>query len=127
MYRKENLDRLVELHNEARTNKWMWKKKKKLFKNVPLMEYAQEWANIMASKNKLYHSDMKNITDMGFIKAAENIAYGQDNTEDVMKSWMKSFGHRKNILNADFTDIGCGMSLSKNGQLYWCVCFGALP
>ncbi len=39
---------------------------------------------------------------------AENIAAGQRTPEAVMKSWMKSSGHRSNILNPDITHIGVG-------------------
>jgi len=87
------------------------------------MKYAQKWSNKIASQNKLYHSNMKDIMSIGFSLVAENIAYGQKSPEEVMKTWLKSSGHRSNILNSKFTEIGCGMSLSENGRLYWCVCF----
>ena len=87
------------------------------------MSYAQKWSNKMAVQNRLYHSSMKDIMALGFSGVAENIAYGQRSPEEVMKSWLKSPGHRSNILNSKFTEIGCGMSISGNGKLYWCVCF----
>lgn len=122
MYKLEQLDLLIDLHNDARINRWLWKSKP-LSKNVFLMKYAQKWANKMAVKDKLYHSSMRDIINLGFSNVAENIAYGQKTPEEVMKTWMKSMGHRNNILNSKFTDIGCGMSLSQDGRLYWCVCF----
>lgn len=122
MYRLEQLDLLIDLHNDARINRWLWKSKP-LSKNSFLMKYAQKWANKMAVQDKLYHSSMKDIMNLGFSSVAENIAYGQKSPEEVMKTWMKSMGHRNNILNSKFTDIGCGMSLSQDGRLYWCVCF----
>jgi len=121
-YRLEQLDELISLHNDARINKWLWKSQP-LSKNIYLMKYAQKWSNKMASQNKLYHSNMKDIMSIGFSLVAENIAYGQKSPEEVMKTWLKSSGHRSNILNSKFTEIGCGMSLSENGRLYWCVCF----
>ena len=48
--------------------------------------------------------------------AAENIAWGQLSAEEVMESWMNSFGHRDSILTADFTYIGIGYD--PNGH-YW--------
>ena len=40
--------------------------------------------------------------------AGENIARGQLSPEEVVKAWMKSSGHRANILNSSFTHIGVG-------------------
>jgi uncharacterized protein YkwD len=118
----EQLDILIDLHNEARISRWLWKSKP-LEKNSFLMNYAQQWSNKMAHKNKLFHSDMKDIMELGFSMVAENIAYGATSPEEVMKMWMNSSGHRSNILNSKFTEIGCGMSISQEGKLYWCTTF----
>lgn len=50
----------------------------------------------------------------------ENIAFGQRNPEAVMQSWMQSTGHRNNILNPGFTEIGVGF---QNGR--WVQVFGS--
>jgi uncharacterized protein YkwD len=121
-YRLEQLDELILLHNEARTNRWLWKSKPLIKSNI-LMKYAQKWSNKMAVQDKLYHRDMKDLLSLGFSLVGENIAYGQKSPNDVMQSWLKSYGHRSNILNSKFEEIGCGMSISQNGKLYWCVCF----
>ena len=39
---------------------------------------------------------------------AENIAWGQHNAEDVMRSWLASTGHRENILSKRATAVGIG-------------------
>jgi uncharacterized protein YkwD len=39
---------------------------------------------------------------------AENIAVGYKSAAAVVEGWMKSEGHRKNILNCDYTMIGIG-------------------
>jgi len=119
------IDDLVALHNDARRNKWLWKASP-LVKNDKLMLYAQNWANKMASGKGLVHSSMKDIMSLGFSSVAENIAVGQKSTEEVMRTWLNSSGHKRNILNGSFTDIGCGMSLSSSGKLFWCVCFGKI-
>lgn len=38
--------------------------------------------------------------------AGENLAYGQIDSEDVSDEWMKSPGHRKNIMSSNFTEVG---------------------
>ena len=53
----------------------------------------------------------------------ENIAYGQNSPEDVMNRWMNSSGHRANILNAEFEEIGVGCYV-KGSRKYWVQLFG---
>ena len=126
MYLENTMDELIQLHNDARINKWLWKAKP-LQKNNALMQYAQQWANKMAASNSLRHSDISSIMIiLQYTMVAENIAYGQNSAESVMQTWLNSSGHKKNIMNSKFTDIGCGMSLSIKGRPYWCVCFGRI-
>lgn len=54
--------------------------------------------------------------------AGENIAYGQTSPEAVMRAWMNSEGHRKNILNSSFTTIGVGYTVV-GGTPYWTQLF----
>ncbi|MDE5967294.1 MAG: CAP domain-containing protein [Lachnospiraceae bacterium] len=53
----------------------------------------------------------------------ENIAVGQTTPAMVMKAWMKSKGHRTNILNEAYTAIGIGV-FYHNKHYYWVQCFG---
>lgn len=52
--------------------------------------------------------------------AGENIAYGQTTPQAVVTAWMNSSGHRANILNANYKQIGVGYV--KNGN-YWTQMF----
>ncbi|MGW5400389.1 sigma-70 family RNA polymerase sigma factor [Streptomyces sp. NPDC003952] len=54
----------------------------------------------------------------------ENIARGQQTAAQVMDSWMKSQGHRENILNCSFKDIGVGIHTGAGGP-WWTQNFGA--
>ncbi|MGV9239476.1 sigma-70 family RNA polymerase sigma factor [Streptomyces nigra] len=54
----------------------------------------------------------------------ENIAMGQQTPEAVMESWMNSPGHRANILNCSFKDIGVGIHEGPGGP-WWTQNFGA--
>ena len=51
--------------------------------------------------------------------AGENIARGQITPEAVVNAWMNSSGHRANILNPSFTEIGVGYA---SGH-YWTQMF----
>ncbi|WP_211370283.1 CAP domain-containing protein [Nonomuraea turkmeniaca] len=50
----------------------------------------------------------------------ENIAAGQRTAAAVMKDWMSSSGHKRNILDCSYTHIGVGYASS-----YWTQVFAA--
>lgn len=54
----------------------------------------------------------------------ENIAYGYATAQQVVTAWMNSPGHRANILNATFTEIGVGAVTNASGQIFWTQNFG---
>jgi len=68
------------------------------------------------------------ITDAGYYYNAygENIAAGQATPEIVINSWMASSGHRANILNPNFCDIGVGYVYVSGSTYrhYWTQDFG---
>nr|MDN5934384.1 CAP domain-containing protein [Pseudonocardia sp.] len=51
----------------------------------------------------------------------ENIAQGQESAAEVVAAWMNSPGHRRNILDCEFTAIGVGFD--DDGD-YWVQNFG---
>ena len=55
--------------------------------------------------------------------AAENVAKGQKSIAQVMRSWMESPPHKKNILG-DYTEIGAACVKGEDGSRFWCVNFG---
>lgn len=52
--------------------------------------------------------------------AGENIAYGYSTPQAVVNAWMNSSGHRANILNSSYTQIGVGYVAKGN---YWTQMF----
>jgi uncharacterized YkwD family protein len=56
--------------------------------------------------------------------AGENIAEGQSNPASVMTAWMNSAGHRANILNCSFKNIGVGLAYNSRHTPYWTQDFG---
>jgi len=65
------------------------------------------------------------LSDNGisFRGSGENIAYGQQSPESVMEGWMNSSGHRANILNANYKNIGIGHYQDESGVNYWVQLF----
>jgi uncharacterized protein YkwD len=49
----------------------------------------------------------------------ENVAVGQPTAPAVVAAWMNSPGHRANILNCAFEDMGLGVVYSSKGTAYW--------
>lgn len=58
-----------------------------------------------------------------FSAAGENIAMGQRTPAEVVNAWMNSPGHRANILNTSYTQIGVGLAKDSNGTCYWTQMF----
>lgn len=52
--------------------------------------------------------DMMDSYGISYRAAGENIAKGQRTPQEVMNAWMNSAGHKKNILDPNFTKIGVG-------------------
>ena len=69
-----------------------------------------------------YGSPFQMIKSFGlaYQSAGENIAYGQTTPQAVVNAWMNSSGHRANILNSSYKQIGVGYVA--NGQ-YWTQLF----
>ncbi|BAK98840.1 hypothetical protein OBV_16420 [Oscillibacter valericigenes Sjm18-20] len=71
-----------------------------------------------AHESPTYGSPFDMLTSFGisYRTAGENIAMGYATPEAVMNAWMNSSGHRANILNASYTQIGVGYVADGN---YW--------
>lgn len=69
-----------------------------------------------------YGSPFQMITAFGlsYRTAGENIAKGYPTPQAVVNGWMNSSGHRANILNASYKQIGVGYVSSGN---YWTQMF----
>lgn len=84
--------------------------------NEKLTNVANIKAKDMADKNYFSHTsptygspfDMMKQFGISFSYAGENIAAGQKTAEEVMDSWMNSSGHKANILNKNYTQLGVG-------------------
>lgn len=69
------------------------------------------------------------IAAAGYIHswAGENLAAGYATPAEVVESWMASEGHRENILNDNYTEIGVGYAYwsSSDYDIYWTVVFAS--
>lgn len=101
--------------------------------NPRLMRAAQIQAEQMARARHLAHvlpkaaypsaKDRLAAADYRWQTYGENVALGQSGAADVLRSWMHSRGHRTNILNAEFSEMGAGYAIDKAGRPYYVQVF----
>ncbi|MCP3819671.1 sigma-70 family RNA polymerase sigma factor [Streptomyces sp. A3M-1-3] len=100
--------------------------------NAQLQSAAQSHSKDMAARDFFDHTNPdgagpgERITAAGYRWSTygENIARGQQSPAQVMNSWMNSPGHRANILNCAFKEVGIGIHDSSGGP-WWTQKFGA--
>lgn len=77
--------------------------------------------NYFSHQSPTYGSpfDMMKRFGIKYSYAGENIAAGQKTASAVMNSWMNSSGHRANILNKNYTELGVGYVTGGSYGTYW--------
>ena len=98
--------------------------------DAKLTKAAQDHSQDMADHTNMSHtgSDGSSMSDRlarvgyRFSTAGENVAAGYGTPESVMDGWMNSPGHKANILNCAFKEIGIGLAGPGN---YWTQNFGS--
>ena len=101
--------------------------------NSRLMRAAQMHAEQMARAGQLAHvlpnaaypraEDRLAAANYRWQTYGENVALGQSSAAAVLESWMHSRGHRTNILNPDFTEMGAGYAIDRAGRPYYVQVF----
>ncbi|MCC9156171.1 CAP domain-containing protein [Streptomyces parvulus] len=99
--------------------------------NDRLTRAADDYSDVMASSGVMSHTGPDGSTMASRVEAAgyqwstlgENIARGQADAASVMDSWMNSEGHRANILNCSFKELGVGVHFGDGGP-WWTQDFG---
>jgi hypothetical protein len=105
------IQEIYEIHCQHRTNNSL--KPQRL--NGHLCRLAQEWAEHMSSTGSFNHSNYS---------FSENIACGSNNSQGTMNQWINSRGHNSNLLSGE-SQVGFGVSRSRDGQKYWCSLHGS--
>ena len=115
---------VIRLVNEVRRENVL----KALTANWELSRVARYKSQDMLNKGYFSHTSPTYGTPFQMIKAfglsfrtaGENIARGYPTPQAVVNGWMNSSGHRANILNASYTQIGVGYVAQGN---YWTQMF----
>jgi len=100
-----------------------------LKENTKLNDSARLKAEDMFGKQYFSHDspsgervgDIVESTSYEFIAIGENLAMGNfKNDEELVRGWMESSGHRENILNSSYQEIGVAVIRDEfEGELTW--------
>ena len=84
--------------------------------NGSMTAAADSWALSMATGSFLAHAgDIISGTPSGWTKVGENVGRGQSVTS-LTSAFMNSPGHRANIMDTSYTDIGIAVNLAQDGE-----------
>jgi uncharacterized protein YkwD len=121
--------RVIELINIERANAGL----SALSAQGQLGSAAQLHSADMACNNYFSHTGLDGSSSgdraqrqgYGSSFVGENIAAGYSSPESAVNGWMNSPGHKANILNADYTEIGVGYAFGGNSDYgsYWTAVF----
>jgi uncharacterized protein YkwD len=113
-----DLSTVVQLVNDTRRRAGLHQ----LDTDTPLARFANSRSAAMAAEHLLSHSGWENaIRRAGLVDNAlgENVAYNYATPDAVMKGWMRSPGHRSNILHRTFKRLGVGCVIDERGHRWW--------
>ncbi|MDN4160301.1 CAP domain-containing protein [Nocardioides abyssi] len=98
----------------------------KLKNDACLRKAAARQAKLMAGQTTIFHQAIEALLDGCTLEmVGENVAYGYATGKAVVrKGWMKSPGHRANILRKGYTRMGIAARKSQDGTWYVAQVFG---
>jgi uncharacterized protein YkwD len=125
--------RVLELVNQVRASGARCGER--AFAPAPPVRFSRLLANVaydhaadMATHNYFEHVDPAGHTPADRVRAAgyreklvgENIAYGPQTADEVVRGWLDSPGHCENIMDARFGEMGIAFAAGRAKQgLYW--------
>ena len=114
--REKRYVRKVRVHtNRARKRHDL----KRVRTNRCVDRFANKWARKMARRQNLEHQNLTRVMrrcDLTMV--GENIAYGYRSGKAVVRGWMRSEGHRANILTGRYRLMGVGMKRDNRGRAW---------
>ncbi|MGE3180776.1 MAG: CAP domain-containing protein [Phycisphaerae bacterium] len=102
-------------------------------RNATLEAQAEQYAcemihyDFFAHDNPATGSTLRDRAEQfgyNYLTIGENLAGGQETAQEAMDGWMNSPGHRANILNPDFEELGVGIRAGGDYGMYWVQEFG---
>lgn len=92
-----------------------------------LTTIARRHSRRMASDHTIYHNNnLGNEVSGHWWAAGENVGMG-DNCQQIHDAFMGSPGHRSNIIDRDYNQVGVGVAFDENGTVYVTEDFAGRP
>ncbi len=88
-----------------------------------LAALARRWSEHMIERGYEHSPDSFRRLP-GYVGSGENIAMGQTDTTQLHVGWMRSDGHRENILRPEYGALGVGIVCRSDGQMWATQIFG---
>ncbi len=82
-----------------------------------LVAVARRQAQRMASEGRIYHNPNLDSEVDNWQAVGENVGMGGD-VASIHQAFMNSAGHRANIVDRDFTEVGMGTATDAGGKIY---------
>ncbi|MDP9821002.1 CAP domain-containing protein [Nocardioides massiliensis] len=113
--------RTLAWHNQARANADLVR-----LRQAPcLKRTARVQAQRQANQQRMFHQPLRPVLKRCNLRmVGENVAQGYRMPAGVHRAWMRSPGHRANILEPSYRMVGVARARAQNGDLYWAVVFG---
>jgi uncharacterized protein YkwD len=98
-----------------------------------LSETAQSYSIAMCRHSQLSHtgqdgsSFVDRLSQSGYrgLPRGENIALGYRSARTVVGGWVRSDGHRRNMLLPDIDEVGIGIAVNqRTGEMWWTMLLG---
>jgi uncharacterized protein YkwD len=119
---------VVALSNQARVQAGC----RALKVNAELLWAARGHSKYMATTGRFSHTGSRSSSFVTRARAAgytaarsENIAWGYRSAREVVDAWLKSPGHRRNLLDCGAKTFAVGVIYSANGTPYYTQDFGS--
>jgi len=79
---------------------------------------AEQWAYRLAARNKFSHQDLGSVLrDCNLNGVSENLALGYKTSRSTIRAWMRSSGHRANLLQSRNRKMGVGIYKGPRGYV----------
>ncbi len=109
---------VVQLVNDVRRRAGL----RALASDAQLARIAGERSATMARQRRLSHEGWERVLRNAGLRddqIGENVAYNYADARAVMDGWMRSPGHRANILGRGYARIGVGCVIDGRGHRWW--------
>lgn len=110
--------RSIQLTNQAREASGM----PVVLHNPTLASKAQGWAEVIASRGQLVHSNLADGAGPGWRALGENLAKARS-IEEAQNLFMNSRSHRSTLLSERYSQVGIGVA-KRRGTYYVVQVFG---